>query len=397
MDKSRQRKHTTTASHNIISIWPSADEEQLLQAALLQGNEARQALYAWTSHVDVARLDHASKRLLPLLHHNTTTQGIRVNDQLAALLKRRYYLTWGTNQIVFHTLSEILRHFHEAGIATMLLKGTALAVAYYHDYGLRPMDDFDVLVPADQMSRATDVLRKSGWKMMPRRAEYVTEDYLSIVHSHPFRKKDSLECDLHWHVLPECCRADDDKDFWQKAVPIEVNGFPTCILHPADQVLHICVHGLRWGAKRSIHWISDAMRVLRQAEQGFDWERLLEQAQQRRLILPIREALTYLATNFQAPIPPDILQRWQALPVSRMEQFEYRYKCRNHRRPLLGYMPLLWLYHSRLCGEIGTGQKILGFPGYLRRFWGVSSTGEFFQFLVKMTLRKLRGQHLWLV
>lgn len=46
----------------------------------------------------------------------------------------------------------------------MVLKGGSSAIRYYRDLGLRPMNDFDFLVPTGQAREAFDLLCRQGWK-----------------------------------------------------------------------------------------------------------------------------------------------------------------------------------------------------------------------------------------
>ena len=56
--------------------WPTWEQESLLKAALLQGEEAIKAWHKWKSRVDVDQLDPGSLRLLPLLYRNLRTHGV---------------------------------------------------------------------------------------------------------------------------------------------------------------------------------------------------------------------------------------------------------------------------------------------------------------------------------
>jgi len=60
-------------------------------------------------------------------------------------------------------MSDVLVSFHRAGIQTILLKGAALILLHYKDPGLRPMVDFDILVPAGKAAAAIKVLTELGW------------------------------------------------------------------------------------------------------------------------------------------------------------------------------------------------------------------------------------------
>jgi len=209
----------------------------------------------------------------------------------------------GKNRLLFHAMTEQLQALHAAAFPTILLKGAALTVRFYKDYGLRPMGNFDILIPTAQLEDVIRFLQTTGWHSEPRSPEAFTRPYRQITHAHAFKNASSWEFDLHWHVLDECCQPDADEDFWNGSVKIELDGVPTALLNPADQLLHVCVHGVRWNDIPPLRWVADAMMVLNASEDSLDWDRLIIQVQMRRLVLPMKASLNYLQTLLDASIP----------------------------------------------------------------------------------------------
>ncbi|HYA13731.1 MAG TPA: hypothetical protein VEF33_05270, partial [Syntrophales bacterium] len=56
---------------------PTAQQEALLRASLLQGEEALMAWDYWKSNTDMNRIDQGSYRLLPLLYRNLSLHGVK--------------------------------------------------------------------------------------------------------------------------------------------------------------------------------------------------------------------------------------------------------------------------------------------------------------------------------
>jgi Uncharacterised nucleotidyltransferase len=146
--------------------------------------------------------------------------------------------------------------------------------------------------------------------------EALTESYLLIVNSHGFTHNSGRECDLHWHLFPECCQADDDNDFWDQSVPFHVHDALTRSLAPTDQLLHVCVHSAEWNPIPPLRWVADAMMIMKTSV--INWNRLIAQAQKRRLILPLRDTLDYLHHRLAARVPPEILQSLHNMQASRL-------------------------------------------------------------------------------
>lgn len=356
-------------------------QELLLRAALLKGEGAVESCRQWKSSVNVERLDPASHRILPLLYRNLLTHG--VSDPSMGIYKGVYRQTWYKNQLLFHTLASVLRSFGSAGIETIVLKGAALTVLNYKDHGLRPMNDCDVLIHADRVSDAINLLRELGWKPMNFEP---TEEYISVRHAHGFMNGKGQEFDLHWHVMSQSRDMDADNDFWDGAITVNINGVATRALNPTDQLLHVCIHGARWNYIPPFRWMADAMMVL-STSSGIDWDRVIAQAEKRRVVLPLRDSLNYLLHVVDAPVPADVLRNIQAMPVPRIEYMEYKINVSPRTRWTAALD--LWCQHSRLMKNGNLLHRLVGFPIFLQRMWGRSLWKlPFFGLLKVMTWRK---------
>lgn len=349
-------------------FWPLPDQELLLKAALLGNDKAASAWNEWRSHVDIDdidKLDPGSYRLLPLLYHNL--YGLGIKDPILMKLKGVYRLTWYKNQMLFHTIAGLLRSFNDAGIECIVLKGAALILLCYRDYGLRPMNDFDVLVPAEQATSSIRLLHKLGWVPMDFEPD---ERYISVSYSHGFEDKAGRQFDLHWHLFSQCREAHADDDFWEQAVLREFHDVPARVLCLTDQLLHICVHGAHWNVTPPFRWVADAIMLLKRSPDGIDWNWLIGQAQKRRLVLPLLDTLNYLKETFDAPIAPEALKRLKDIYVPGIERMEYRIAV-NPPTPWTAMLDL-WCQHSRLTGNEGLPSRMAGFPSFLQKIWGVS-------------------------
>ncbi len=344
---------------------PTAQQELLLRAALLKGPGAIEAWKEWKSDVEVEELDPGSYRMLPLLYRNLQVHGIK--DPSLGKYKGVYRQTWYKNQVLFHAIALLLRSFHDAGIETMTLKGAALVSLYYKDYGLRPMNDFDLLIHMNQVSAAMNLLRALGWTPMDFEP---ADKYMSVSYSHGFRNGKGQEIDLHWHVLSQCREANADDDFWEGASETRFHDVPTCVLNPTDQLLHTCIHGARWNYTPPFRWVADTSIILDTSQSEISWNRLIEQSRKRRLVLPLRETLNYLKDLVAAPIPSEVLRRICDLPVSKNERIEHMVNINPPTRWTA--MLDLWCQHSRLAGDTMLLNKLVSFPSFLRHIWGRS-------------------------
>jgi len=349
------------------AYWPDGEHELLLQAALLSGTDAIEAWRMLGPRFDADRADRASLRLLPLLGANLHRHG--VDDPVMAASARVHQHAASRNRALFDAGRGLLLALAEAGINTLVLKGGALATRLYREAGLRPMSDLDVLVPTDRAEAAIDTLRRAGWS--PSIA--ITPALIRMQHAADvFTEGGSVKCDLHWHVYWECCQPDADDDLWAASVPFDFEGVPTRTLGPADQLLHVCVHGSRRARRPQLQWVADSLLLLR--ENGIDWPRFVGEAGRRRFVLRAGTMLAYLREAFGAPVPDVVLGRLEALPVSRLERLEYW--VGNRRQGLLGELPSYWCNYRRLREGWPMPPPPPGFPDYLQQIWRVESLGE---------------------
>ncbi|HWR57411.1 MAG TPA: nucleotidyltransferase family protein [Thermodesulfovibrionales bacterium] len=344
---------------------PSPQQELLLRAALLTGTDAIEAWQQWKSSVDVEDLDPGSHRMLPLLYRNLQVHGIK--DPSMSRYKGVYRQTWYKNQLLFHALGSVLRSFGELGIETVVLKGAALTVLNYKDFGLRPMNDFDVLVRVEHVLPAMRLLQDQGW--IPTDFE-PNEKYISVRHSHGFRNGKGQEIDLHWHVLSQSREMDADNDFWDGAITVNIRDAATRALNPTDQLLQVCIHGAKWNYTPPFRWVADAMSILNTARSEVDWNRLIEQSMKRRLLLPLRGTLSYLKDLVAAPIPPEILGSIEDISVSRIESLEHKINISPRTRWIA--VLDLWCQHSRLMKNSNVLHRLFCFPIFLQSIWGRS-------------------------
>ena len=343
------------------NCWPTPEQELLLRAALRDGEV--EAWEEWRRRVRLEDVDGASHRLLPLLYRRLTGQGIDHPDvrRYAGV----YKLVWYRNQIIFRQLEELLTLFQSQGIDTLILKGVALILLYYKDFGTRAMNDFDILVPTEQVQQAIQTLKTAGWS-----TEFPTSEWrLRLTHSMLFSDAEEHEFDLHWHVMEEACLPDDDRAFWQNAIPLIYNGIQTRALNPTDQLLHNLMHGLRWAEMPPVRWVADSVLLLEQVGSRVDWERLYERAIRSRLTVPLYTGLSYLSRVFQSPIPSQVVTRFGAAAVSHREVAEFRVKAR--RRNPWRRLRFHWFNYKRLRPVVGATPAVIGFARYLQGRWGV--------------------------
>ena len=298
-------------------------QELLLKAALLSGEEALDAWRKWQEKIDWEdHLDQGSFRLLPLIYTNLHKQGL--DDPVMGKLKGIYRNAWSKNQTLFHEMAKVIEYLQNAGIKTMLLKGASLSLNYYKNNGARPMADIDVLVPLKQARVACELLQKAGWTS----ALPLTELDLIYGHAIQLNNRFNKEFDLHWRPFNGCPDA-YEKDFWDGALPVKISNVDSLAPNPTDMLFHVIIHGMAWNPIPPIRWIADAITLINSRDFTIDWQRLISTAQKNHLNLRFKNGLQYLDDNFHPSIPPSVMDSVLNLPVSYLEKIEYRFMIRN--------------------------------------------------------------------
>lgn len=354
------------AVNNEAGCWPTPDQELLLRAALLQGEPALDSWNEWRRKVNIDVIDYGSHRMIPQLYRNMQRHGVK--DPLMDRMKGvyRYYLY--KNEILLHRVASLVAALEDAGIQTMVLKGAALIQLYYKESGLRPMLDADVLVHAHHAGQAMEILTKLDWKPRYRQPQM----RIPIIHSTPFEDSGGRQVDLHWHLFWECFKAGDDKDYWEKAIPIKIGEVKTLALSPTDQLLHTCWHGARWNEVPPIRWVADAMSILAASAAEIDWPSLLKKAQRHRVVLPVKDSLEYLKKTFDAPVPDSLLESLSAVRISSVERENYELTLNPMTPPTTSRILRMLYYDYRwLSSSTSARFKPLAFVKHVQAKWNI--------------------------
>jgi hypothetical protein len=153
---------------------------------------------------------------------------------------------WWTSE-----LRGILAAFVAAGIPVIPLKGPMLADRIYGGSHLRMSRDLDLLVQPASRPAARRLLGELGFS-----SPAVPDDY------HQRWNRGTTRVELHHDVENPLAFAFDTRGAWQRARPREFLGQPVLELAPADELLFVCLHGVRHRFEQ-ISQILDVVRALR--------------------------------------------------------------------------------------------------------------------------------------
>src|SRR5690348_8527645 len=130
-------------------------------------------------------------RLLPLLHGRAAGG---LPTELQSAVERAYRDAQMRFVRLERALAVVLGAFAEADLPVMVLKGYALARAYYASPAHRPMVDLDFAVPLNRHAEAVALLARCGFRPM---LESLTLSAGAGTHALVFVAEDGTEVDLH--------------------------------------------------------------------------------------------------------------------------------------------------------------------------------------------------------
>lgn len=315
---------------------PTETQEQLLRAALLDGDAALEAWRGWVGEPHPAEDENLAFQVLPLAYRNI--HRLDPGAEGLDLAKGVYRYVWVKNQVLIRVGARAIEALQEAGIDVLVLKGAALSLLNYRDLGLRLMADIDLLVPRDSALRALATMRRM---LRPKEPALDSDERVLVEHGSSWIDEGGNAVDLHWYSL---WQSSPDDDFWDAAVPIEVDGVASLALAPTDQLLHVCAHGASWHPELALRWVLDAVTVIRSGE--IDWNRLVSQARSRELTNTLADGLGYLRSGFEVEIPGEVLTELSESPTSLTCRVARR--GMTHRPTMLSVIGTHWDRYRRI-------------------------------------------------
>jgi Uncharacterised nucleotidyltransferase len=211
---------------------------------------------------------------------------------------------------------------------------------------------------------------------------------VSHLHAVAYRKPGSPELDLHAFALAEDPRPDADAGFLARAVSFESARGKLATLCAADHLLCACVHGLRFGDPPSIHWMADAVMIVRRAGSPAFWETLVAEARRRRLSLWAERALNLIRTAFDAPVPEGVLEALSQDRPGWLRRLEL--SARMRRPTITRGLFLHWCGLARERPHVSAIRRLGRFPRYLAEMWELDRVGQVPRAALRKSVRRLR-------
>ncbi len=156
--------------------------------------DALQAQVDWSLVAELLRRN----RLLPRLGPRLVERADGRTDEFAATVTQAIDATRRHSAFLQLIATRVTALLTDAGIRCSTLKGPQLSEILYGDPGRRPSGDIDLLVAAEQLYDAVEVVRTLGYDLP---TDYIESDGLPLLHFALTHERGALSpIELHWRI-----------------------------------------------------------------------------------------------------------------------------------------------------------------------------------------------------
>lgn len=284
--------------------WPNELQTFLLSACLCPGTEAEEAWRKFVAHIGDPKPFFEGdktglKGLLPVLHSAARRNGFTLEAKMWTYLRSAALREELRNGAYRDLCRDVLNALVEAEIPVVTLKACALSETLYDTPAERHCHAIDLLVQADALARATEILRRVNF-----RTSRVIEARAGARQG--FRHESGLPLVVHAGLFDPPVYPGDANALWSASRPAIVTEVPVRVLSPAHNLLHVLSAAFYDRARGNLRWACDAWLLIQVASSS-DWSEFVQHAQDVRLELPVLTMLRYLAGSLGAPVPEDVL------------------------------------------------------------------------------------------
>ena len=281
---------------------PSERHTLFLRACLYSGDAGRRAWVELTRQAPLAELlrdpSLRARRLAPLLFAAVRHQPDLVDEASQTVLRTSYLREQNRSKVYLRGCGLALAALERARIPLLVFRGAALAEPVYGDPALRHSHDVDILVAADDIDRAAQILSTQEFSL--RGPEQTDSDIVTLAH------ESGLPIVLHSRLFQVSYYQSDWDGLWARSEPVRVAGCEVRTLAPSDALLIACYGVLHRDRLSGLTWACDAYHLMRRFP-ALDWSEFLRLAHDSGTELPAYLALSYLKTALQAPVPVEVL------------------------------------------------------------------------------------------
>lgn len=377
---------------------PKEDLLNVLRAAV-SGAVPDRPPQDWARVIELANLQQVARFLYPVV------VGWSAELQPDAVLRQRWRFAFIGSVATYTGASaqaaELLRALTDSGVRVLPLKGIWLAENVYEDGACRPMCDFDLLVPANQLHEARAIFERVGYVESTKAIRFEDMEHGKEIHyRHPERP---MMVELHWRLwnerLVKIFDMENTNWVWDGLEDDNLHGAPVSVFSPSRMLVymaqHIQIHALTMPLRAYL----DLVLLAKHAMERFDLSELEREAKLWRAPFAARFILAVAFDLFDFS-PPAALREFVAPAREGRDQIE---KAKSAVLGLSaessGMLPLIEDYRKASLFryvQVGVG-KLFQSPSSIRAVYpeAVEKSGLLGGYLARWNFLFGRWVHLW--
>ncbi len=235
-----------------------------------------------------------------------------VPEEIKAYLDKAYRRTLNQNLLLNAEIEDIIALLYDSGVRCIVLKGIRLAERIYGDPGVRKSGDVDLLVEADRLDKAIDLLLRKGYVRIGEEGLIKPGCIPLICHLKLEKPLPGGICriELHIHFTSPWYEELNMREIWKRSEALRLDKTPASDLAPVDLLFYLCLHAVRHDFDNLRH-ILDVAYIIKVEGNKIDWSEFIRLVKKYRAIYRIYSALFYAATLLAAPVPVNVMAELQ--------------------------------------------------------------------------------------
>ncbi|MBU1922950.1 MAG: nucleotidyltransferase family protein [Candidatus Omnitrophica bacterium] len=237
-------------------------------------------------------------------------------DDLMRSLKYDYYSALFSCEYIWNEFLRISMAFEQAGIDILPMKGVGFLADIYLERPVRPMIDMDLLVRAECLSAAEELLNGLGYR---KELHGLKESYWRECQYHiTFYKREEKQVpfvELHWDIDYKRKKCGILPDLWGRIREARIDSRNIKLFSPENSLLSLALHNRRFGKVLSLKNVFDAALLLN--KYTIDWDYIVSKAKDNNICASLFFSLYQIKYFFDGDIPESV---WKELGVSGHKQ-----------------------------------------------------------------------------
>ena len=308
-------------------VRPSGEIQGVVSFLHALGDPSPDALRGWlaSDSLDTSGVDWLQAQgLAAFTFHRLREAGVlaRLPGDVQHGLQNAYYAAAGINVMQRRETEAVLRALADAGVETVLMKGTPLAYTVYAEPACRLKGDLDIWLPPAQLPAAISALQPLGYApydKSDRPAAFIslTGGEQQLVGRDPGTGLVELQWPAFRGEWVRRATAVDHAAIWARRVAVPIEGRSTRAMAPEDLLIHLCLHmAINHGfGEPALRNLLDVHLVA--VQMAPDWGVVAERAHAWRLATMLWTTLSLGVQLWGTPVPHSVLAALQPGPARR--------------------------------------------------------------------------------